>query len=347
MTLHAESPVADVTAHRFISADSHVVEDPAIWADVISPDRFGQLGSAFAGKSGGNDPEARVPDMQRDGVVAEVLYPSLAMKLFTLEPEPQAACFRRYNEWLAEFCAYEPDRLIGVGLVPAYDMDRALEEVRWCDEHGLRGVQIWQSPHPDLPFTSDHYEPFWAEASARGLPVSLHAITGFDHSRQLFESMGSGEVGGGVSFFRVTNHCLFSVMDALLDLIFSGALDRHPDLKVVLVENEVAWLPFALDQWDFFFGEFDRGVALQRPPSECFRDHVLATFLTDRGVVPVVQQLGAANVMWSNDYPHNMSTWPRSRELASERLAGLDEAALDAVLSDNVADLYRIVTDAP
>ena len=71
------------------------------------------------------------------------------------------------------------------------------------------------------------------------------------------------------------------------------------------------------------------------------------TFLTDRGVVPVVQQLGAAIVMWSNDYPHNMSTWPRSRELASERLAGLAGAAIDDVLSDKVADLYRIVTDVP
>ena len=50
--------------------------------------------------------------MQRGGVAAEVLHPSLAMKLFTLEPEPQAACFRRDNEWLADFCAYEPDRLV-------------------------------------------------------------------------------------------------------------------------------------------------------------------------------------------------------------------------------------------
>ena len=340
--LDPEKSQLDLSRTTFVSSDSHVVEDPALWQGILPAHHWGKLESAFGRKPGAYDAAARVSEMAVDGVSAEVLYPSLAMKLFTLEPEVQAECFHRYNEWLAGFCEIAPDRLIGVGLIPAYDMDRAVAEVRWCDEHGLRGVQIWQSPHPDLPFTGAHYDRFWAEAARRGLPVSLHAITGFDHSRELFQSMGAGDVGGGVSFFRVTNHCLFSVMDTLLDLLFSGTLDRHLGLKVVLVENEVGWIPFALDQWDFFFHEFDRGVELKRLPSDCFRDHVYATFLADRTVSHVVRQIGAGNVMWSNDYPHGMSTWPRSREVAQQTLAGLDSAQLGAVLSANVKALYDI-----
>jgi predicted TIM-barrel fold metal-dependent hydrolase len=345
-TLAPELTEAELADTRFISADSHVVEDPALWKDVLAPDHWGQLESSFGQKQGAYDAEDRVPAMAVDGVSAEVLYPSLAMQLFTLDPEPQAECFHRYNEWLASFCAVAPDRLIGIGLIPTYDMDGAVDEVRWCDAHGLRGVQIWQSPHPDLPFTSDHYDRFWAEAAARSLPVSLHAITGFDHSRALFQSMKAGDVGDGVSFYRVTNHCLFSVMDSLLDLLFSGTLDRYPDLKVVLVENEVGWLPFALDQWDFFFGEFaggvGRGVDLQRLPSESFREHVYATFLTEGNVAPVAAQIGAGNIMWSNDYPHGMSTWPHSRERVRTTLAGLETEELAAVLGGNVRSLYQI-----
>jgi predicted TIM-barrel fold metal-dependent hydrolase len=339
---HTERAGAVLPETPFVSADSHVVEDPALWKDVLDPALWGELQSSFGQKPGAYDAAARIPEMAVDGVGAEVLYPSLAMKLFTLEPEPQTECFHRYNEWLAEFCALAPDQLVGVGLIPAYDIDRAVEEVRWCDEHGLRGVQIWQSPHPDLPFTSDHYDRFWAEAAARGLPVSLHAITGFDHSRALFQSMGAGEQIDGVSFFRVTNHCVFSVMDTLLDLLFSGTLDRFPELKVVLVENEVGWIPFALDQWDFFFHRFDRDIGLQRAPSECFHDHVYATFLTEGNVAAVVDEIGGGNIMWSNDYPHGMSTWPNSRALLPSKLAGLDAGEVDAVLASNAASLYGI-----
>lgn len=132
------------------------------------------------------------------------------------------------------------------------------------------------------------------------------------------------------------------MLDTLLDLLFSGVLDRHPNLKIVLVENEVGWLPFALDQWDFFFSEFERNVGLERPPSESFRDHVFATFLTEGNVRGVVQQLGADNIMWSNDYPHGMSTWPHSRDRVRRKLGGLDHRQLHAVLADNVAALYDI-----
>jgi predicted TIM-barrel fold metal-dependent hydrolase len=324
-----------------ISSDSHVVEQPSIWADLLPKDHWGELTSSFS-KRGAFDAEARLPEMEADGVSAEVLYPSLAMRLFTLEPELQAACFRRYNEWLAEFCAVAPTRLIGVGLVPVYDIDRALEEVAWCTRNGLRGVQIWQSPHPDLPFSGDHYERLWAECAARALPVSLHAITGFDHSQRLFKEMASGSSSSGVDFFRVTNACLIAVMETLLELLFSGALDRHPGLKVVLVENEVGWIPFALDQWDFFFGKFDRDVGLQRAPSASFRDHVLASYLIDSNVGFVAERVGAGNLMWSNDYPHEMSTWPRSRELAAEHLADVDAETTAALLNGTVSELYGI-----
>jgi predicted TIM-barrel fold metal-dependent hydrolase len=331
------------SAIGLVSADSHVVESPSLWADVVPESKWGDLTTAFAGKAGAYDADARIDEMGIDGVVAEVLYPSLAMKLFTLDPEPQVECFRRYNEWLASYCGLHPTRLYGVGLVSTYDIDHAVQEARQCADLGLRGVMIWQTPHPDLPFTGSHYEPFWAECAALGLPVSLHAITGFDHSQELFARMAASDLQYGVDFYRVVNFCVTTVVDSLLDIVFSGALDRHPGARLVLVENEVNWLPFILDQWDFFYGRFRSDeLALHRKPSDVFREQVFATYLQDRNVAHTVAQLGAGNLMWSNDYPHDMSTWPHSQELIAERLADVSDDDRVALLGGTARALYDI-----
>ena len=134
------------------------------------------------------DPMTRLTDMLTDGVVAEVLYPSLGLKLFSLEDAAlQEACCRLYNQWLVEYCSPDPSRLLGVGLIPTYDIPRALEEVEFCRRGRFRGLQVWQTPHPDLPFTSQHYDPLWRAAEQAGLPVSMHILTGFNYSRQLHQ----------------------------------------------------------------------------------------------------------------------------------------------------------------
>jgi hypothetical protein len=114
---------------------------------------------------------------------------------------------------------------------------------------------------------------------------------------------------------------------------------------LVLVENEVNWLPFILDQWDFFYGRFRTDdLSLQRPPSEAFRAQVFATYLQDGNVAHTIAQLGAGNFMWSNDYPHDMSTWPHSQEMVAERLAGVGDDARAALLGGTARALYRIDT---
>ena len=232
---------------------------------------LGDLTTAFAGKPGAYDAEARLGEMGADGVVAEVLYPSLAMKLFTLDRtcRPRASAATTSGSPPSARSARH-----GSSAWASCPPMTSTARSRRCagGEHGLRGVMIWQSPHPDLPFTGPHYEPFWAECAARGLPVSLHAITGFDHSQELFDRMAASDLEYGVDFYRVTNFCLTTVLDSLLDIVFAGVLDRHPGLRVVLVENEVNWLPFILDQWDFFYGRFHSdGLPLRRRPSEAFR----------------------------------------------------------------------------
>lgn len=328
-----------------ISADSHVIEPLSVWDGLLPEGFWGGERDTFAARPGAYDPSARCDEMDVDRVSAEVLYPSVAMKLFGLEDaELQARCFRRYNEWLAEYCAVAPDRLVGIGLVPAYDMDVAEREVAWCKDHGMRGVQIWQVPPPSLPFSSPHYEPLWAACSAASLPLSLHILTGFGYAAEVF-GLGDQLLAQGVGAFELAiTRKLLAVQDAILALVLSGALDRHRDLRLVLVENEVSWLPFFVDQLAYYASRFaGKGpIALERPPAQALADQVYATFFRDPNVSATLACRTGLRLMWSSDYPHGNSTWPNSQAVVAESLADVDAATAAEVTWDNVARLYDL-----
>ena len=117
-------------------------------------------------KPGGWDPKARVQEMAVDGVSAEVLYPTLGLRLFALEDaELQEACFEIANDWLIDYCNAHPDKLVGVPSVSLYNIDNAIKELERCKKAGLVGCLIWQVPPPHLPFTSDHYNRFCGPGS--------------------------------------------------------------------------------------------------------------------------------------------------------------------------------------
>lgn len=333
------------TAVGLVSADSHVIEPVELWADVLPPDYWGATPGTFSQRPGGFDSKARLDEMAEDGVSAEVLYPSLALRLFSLDsPEDQRECFRLYNDWLADYIRAGPERLLGVGLISVYDMDLAVQEAARCHRAGLRGIQVWQSPHPDLPFASSHYDPLWETAAELHLPVSLHILSGHDYSVDIY-NQGSDLAAAGLALYRRSiNLKWLAAADALLELILSGALDRHREMRLVLVENEIAWAPFLVDQLDYYYARLREKapVPQSRPPSECFQDQVRATFFRDPNAAMAIGALGGDCFMWSNDYPHGNSTWPNSREVVRTHLAALDDDRYQKAVVGNVCALYGI-----
>ena len=134
-------------------------------------------------RPGGWDPIARKADMATDGVCAEVLYPSLGLGLYCIDDAAfQEALFRTYNDWMIDYCSKVPDRLYGIALISMYNVDHAIAEMERCKKAGMVGTMIWQVPDARLPFTSDHYERFWAASAANEMPVHLHILTGFGDS---------------------------------------------------------------------------------------------------------------------------------------------------------------------
>ena len=175
-TTTASASTDGAVGELLISADSHVMEPGDLWAtrlpNALRADAptFPDTGSDRS-KPGGWDPSERLKEMAVDGVSTEVLYATRGMTLFRIEDVPlQEACVSAFNDWLIEYCAVSPDRLFGIGLISLYDIDHAIAELERCRNAGLRGAMIWQNPPEDLPFSSDHYDRFWAAAQDLRMP---------------------------------------------------------------------------------------------------------------------------------------------------------------------------------
>jgi predicted TIM-barrel fold metal-dependent hydrolase len=300
---------------------------------------FLKTGTYADARPGGWDPAQRLPDMELDGVEAEVLYTTLGFRLFWLKDAAlQRACFRVYNDWLAAYCSYAPKRLKGLALISLYDPKEGAQELERCARLGLKGAMIWCSPPADQPYSSEIYDPFWAAAQDLDMPVSLHAITGMERI--------PWEYGAEKRAMRstVTPH---EIEKSFSILILSGVLERFPRLKIVSAENNCGWLPYYLQRMDRGFARFGPSgtvtpwpTKLTLKPSEYFRRQMYCTFIDDSFGVASRHWIGVDNVMWSSDYPHTASTWPHSRDIIARDFKEVSEVEKRKIVRENVAQLY-------
>jgi predicted TIM-barrel fold metal-dependent hydrolase len=300
---------------------------------------FLKTGTYADARPGGWDPAQRLPDMELDGVEAEVLYTTLGFRLFWLKDAGlQRACFHVYNDWLAAYCSYAPRRLKGLALISLYDPKAGAQELERCARLGLKGAMIWCSPPADQPYSSEIYDPFWAAAQDLDMPVSLHAITGMERI--------SWEYGAEKRALRqtVTPH---EIEKSFSILILSGVLERFPRLKIVSAENNCGWLPYYLQRMDRGFARFGpSGTVTPWPtklilkPSEYFRRQMYCTFIDDSFGVASRHWIGVDNIMWSSDYPHTASTWPHSRDIIARDFKDVSEVEKRKIVRENAAQLY-------
>ena len=336
-------PAYAASMPKMISTDSHVMEPDELWLEL--PERLREhLPNVKFGVQtpGAGDPVQRRKDQLIDGVDAEVLFPNYGMAIFGVEHvETQEAAFRLYNDWIASFCKAAPKNFYGIPCVSVYDIDKAVAEMQRGHANGLKGVMVWQVPDPNLPFTSSHYEKLWAAAAEARAPVTCHILTGHSYAR----AFGTKQKPRGMERIRdAVNRKQNDTANALFDFIFSGAFDRHPDLKLLMAESEIGWLPFLLQQWDYYFERFrhSRPLPINRKPSEIFAEHVYGTFLEDYVGTRFFPWWGEKNCMWSNDYPHFNMTFPHSRQVVEHHLKGLSEERRQRLTRDNAINLFQL-----
>ena len=310
-------------------------------AGVAAKDVQALAKSKSEGRRGGWDPAARIEDMDFDGVDAQVLFGSGAgggVAIRSVERPLQLVMMRAYNEWLAEFCRPHPRRLIGIGEIPIFDQGAALEEARRCAELGLRGVLIpavpayVDSPAEDRSYLDPHYERLWAALADLDLPIHFH--------------LGTRPVSRGLDKnLMVQISVNKSVMcEPIATFVFSGALQRHPNLRLVSVESGIGWMAFLVPWMDHVFARhrYHTKSELTEPPSFYFHRQVHGTFIDDVVGVRNRDVIGVENIMWSSDYPHVNSSWPESRVYIEKHFGDVPPEERRLMVGGNAARLYRL-----
>jgi uncharacterized protein len=358
--------------YRIIDADAHMSEPFDMWASRIAPqfrdraprlvrDYDGKRGSFFVfedfvtrfsseregasqdmKRPGGWEPAERLKDMELEGVDAAVLYTTYGFTLFACQDAPlQEACFRVYNDWLAEFCSYAPKRLAGVAMLSLYDVERGRRELERVRKLGLRGAMIWSAPPDTLPpYYSSAYDPFWAALQELEVPLSLHLNTGGRRS-SAYTITGENAIGQVYTKMVMAQH---EVQESILSLIFGGVLERFPKLKLVSAEGDIAWIPHLLARADKYYASRTRrghNLTLPMAPSEYFRRQVWATFIKDPLGLQIYRYADCVDkIMWSTDYPHPASFFPHSQEILRQDFVEVPEVDKRKIVYTNAAELY-------
>ena len=281
-------------------------------------------------------PETRLEDMDRDGVYAQVVYSPMTTQLRVEDPELRAACLRAYNDWSAEFNRAAPDRLLLLAHLPSHEPKAAAEELQRVAALGHRGAIVGQD-EADEPIFEDSWRVFWDAADEIALPIHAHLGP---RPRSLAFQLGSWRMPACVAVIPI------QLDEALAGMIFSGMLEQRPNVKFVLGEGGLGWIPYVLERLDHEHHKYYDKTAdhrLSMLPSEIFRRQVYATYEDEDLGVRLIPEIGVDNVMWASDYPHGDSTWPHSRKaLADSPLAAQGDDVLRKVVCDTAARVYGI-----
>lgn len=294
-----------------------------------------------------HDPHARLEAMAQDGVAAEIVYSTIGTRIYTssVSGELMSACFRAMNDWTAEFVSACPKKLAGAALINIEDTDDAVQELQRCAGLDLKAAAIPTYPGDDAPYRLPSYDYFWSAAESLALPLSMHA--GSERpgpGRFSFGDFAMPEQKSGDASFRSTYH--YWAMRSVADLVFAGVFQRHPGLRLAVVEHDVGWAPHFIRRMDMTYSEHNYVTEIcfgdGALPSDFIRRNVYFTFMEDPIFVPLLSFVGADRVMWGSDYPHRESTWPKSREVLAHVLNGLSEEDQRLMTYTNAADLYGL-----
>lgn len=385
-TLLSEIDVIDVDTHYTEPADLWTSRAPARWKDqvpqvkVVDGKRiwciadgvlmdcappFSQIrkdGSKIAGlefmgyeledaHDAVHDVKARLKVMDAEGIWGQIVYPNLlgfggSKQAQIVDPEVRLVSVQIFNDAMAELQEASGNRIFPMALMPWWDINAVVKEIRRCHGMGLRGINTNSDPQdhglPDLGET--YWDPMWNAAVEFNLPVNFH----IGASDQTMDWWGNQPWPSQTGERRMAiSSALLSLCNTriLANIITCGVLDRFPTLKFVSVESGIGWIPFLLESLEYQYSQyFTKSESfLKLSPWEYFQRNIYSTFWFERAdFANVVKRVGVDNVMFETDFPHPSCIYPNGPEFLSAELAKLDAESRRKIMSANAAKVYNL-----
>jgi predicted TIM-barrel fold metal-dependent hydrolase len=359
---------------RVVDADTHVTEPRDLWTsrvkskwadDVPRVDahptsgqehwRIGDRWLNPEGRSVAEDGPARLKMMDEYGIYAEVLYPNIigfeAPLIMRLGAEISIACTEAYNDFITEFASADPTRLIPIGMVPFWDLEASVKEMKRCADLGHTGI-LFANKYEMIgmpAFYDEYWDPIFAAAQDLDLSINFHA--GFAST---MDGVSAAAAGMMTNFdarhaARVTAQGIMSNHEAIAAIVTTGLCERFPRLKFISVESGFGYIPYLLESLDWHWKLYGAHHQYPMLPSEYFRRQCYGCFWFERSTLPLLATY-PDNFMFETDYPHPTS-------LALSPISGANVLPTDhirtafanvpadiarKVLHDNAAHVYKL-----
>ncbi len=307
------------------------------------------------------DLDIRTKDQNSQGVVGEVVFPNTVPPFFNKSivtappPKPEEyeltlAGIRAHNRWLKDFCAEDPDRRAGIGLILPNDFDEAIKDIEFIAQAGLRGGVMLPLIPPDCTWLKPLFDPAWDRVFAA---IQDHDLVMNQHSGQGSPDYGDSMVGQALWVTEVTYYC----QAGFRHLIMSGVFEKFPQLKYVLTESGCAWAPPLLAQMDRIhmgmsagaIGELNYGDqewVLSELPSYYAKQNVwYGASFPSKADLAGIELIGVEKVLWGNDYPHYEGTFPYNLESLRLTFDEVPEEYRRKLLGLNAAEVYKFDVD--
>ena len=369
---------------RVIDADGHFYEPEDLWDKYLSPEfqdrrpkvarMLGNSMVQFEGEEGGVSRseklfsemdnkfghafrdgwtlESRIKDMDTEGWDIQVCLPTKAVSLPAFIPDDvQGAMCCAYNSWAHDFCSGAPERIKFTATVPGHDIDDMVAEIRRSVSE-LGAVSIFlPKAIPEKMWHHPDYTKVWETVTDLEVPISVHG-----------SSSASGEPWTNARYnphagpFIALGQAIGFPFENMINLghfMYSGILDKFPNLKLLILEANSGWVPFWLNRLEKYCegrqSVFFDDHPLNMTPQEYFlRQCAVAADADEPSIKYVVDYIGDDNIVFNTDYPHPDA--PATNEpLPNMMEQPLSEDTKRKILWDNSVKIYgeRLVAGHP
>lgn len=288
---------------------------------------------------GSNKLDLRVIDMDRDGIDAELLFPSMGLVNYLIEDaEAELISAQAYNNWLINHVKDQRDRFVPAAIIPVRDLDNALAEFKRCAELGYTAVMLPVVPCDGIPrYNEAVWDPIFAFAGEKEIPMVMHTGTGKVNIRA-----ARGPGGALINYTRQME----DATNAIMFMVGGGVLDRNPKAKVVFAECGASWLVGLGERMDEVYNGHAHFInpKLSRLPSQIVKDQIVCAFQNDKNCVANRDAMGLETMIWASDYPHKEGTFPHSQKVIEELFSDVEisEEEKAAILGMTAAKLFKV-----
>ena len=276
-------------------------------------------------------PQRKIEDMDKAGIALSVLSSTPFSFFYEVEDDLAIELAQYQNDCLSEMVKNNPDRFFAMATLPLQTPSAALKELKRAREKlGLRGIEI--GSHVGKRELGDRaFWPIYEALAEQNGPIFIHPhhVAGMDRLQDFYLSNLIGNP--------------LDTTIAAANLIFSGALERYPNLKIILAH--------AGGQFPYIFGRIDHGYRvrpecqdnIKKSPRQFLNQFCFDTIAhSPEALRYVISLAGSDHVVLGSDYPYDMGDVSPPKTVAE--LPGIKEKDRRKILRENAVILYGLKT---